>query len=269
MASEAEDVVALVPDRVVEADMGVDADVDREVDEVVLLVSSVPQDASVIPDACTAGTSLPDISNLSLGPMKVGVDGNPLVMATAKSMPSDNPGPGNLVDPKLFHNVLQGINVHASQAEFPLRKAFSMQSNTVYTNHFAIKLDPKMPLYEYEIKDLPENISKKTSRILVQNMIDATVFLKGHQDEFATDNKERIISWVEFPEEALGPIAVLSKEGKEPISLWLQNKGKVDTDRLKQYSEGKVQPNKVYITLYFARQRSLKDTDRTPALPYS
>jgi hypothetical protein len=63
----------------------------------------------------------------------------------------------------------------------------------VYTNHFALRLDPDMPLHKYDIKGLTERTSKRISRILVQETIDALPFLHTNPANFATDYKEKLI----------------------------------------------------------------------------
>ncbi|KAH7385933.1 Piwi domain-containing protein [Pyrenochaeta sp. MPI-SDFR-AT-0127] len=198
-------------------------------------------------DSDAIGPPAPDISRLSLGPyvpIKTAADGSPLEMAKVVPVPTGNPASGNPLDSSLFNKIIGGLHTHASQAEFPLRKTFLNPNTKVFTNHFAIKLNPRLPLYEYEIKGLPEKISKRTSKILVQNFINNTEFLKNHQIQFATDYKERIVSWVQFPKSELMPLAVSSKAGKDPISLWLLEKGTVNTGLLQQFSEGTAHPNK-------------------------
>ena len=166
-------------------------------------------------------------------------------MANQVPAPQDYPVPGNPVDPKSFDKVLERLRVPGLQAEFPLRKAFSNSTTTVLTNHFAIKLNPKLPLYEYEIKGFPDRMGKKTTRILIQEFVDKNEFLKNHKDKFITDYRATIVSWAELPEEALDPVPVASREDRQPIDLSLEKKGKLNTELLQQYAEGKAHPNKV------------------------
>ncbi|CAO2651958.1 Nn.00g002410.m01.CDS01 [Neocucurbitaria sp. VM-36] len=191
--------------------------------------------------------SPPDMSKLSLIPTipaNTAVDGSPLVIATPEAAPRGNHVPGNPVDTKSFDQILQRLHLAEIQAEYPLRRAYRDPNTMVYTNHFAIKLDPKMPLFQYEIKGLPGNMGKKTARALVQAMIESVPFLKDHQDDFATDLYESLVSWVRLPEEILGHVTVSLREDRDPIGLWLQEKGKVNTNLLEQYAVGKAQPDK-------------------------
>ncbi|KAF1849347.1 Piwi-domain-containing protein [Cucurbitaria berberidis CBS 394.84] len=165
-------------------------------------------------------------------------------MANPEPVPKSNPIPGNRIDSQSLDKALSGPRIPGLQAEFPLRKAFYNSNTTVYTNHFAIKLDPNMPLYEYEIKGLPGKLGKKTAKILVREMINKLDFLRNHQDEFATDHCKTLVSWVNLPDTTLAPVSVSSEEGKELVILQLQRKGEVNTALLKQYAEGKAQPNK-------------------------
>lgn len=166
-------------------------------------------------------------------------------MATQVPPPARNPVPGDLVDPKIFKKILENIRSHGTDAPFPLRKMLHATNTSVYTNHFAIKVNPQLPLYQFAIKGFPEEVSNKTKRILVQMMIDATDFLRAHDTEFTTDLRGIVISWVKIPDEALGPVRVSSRENRELIELWLEPRGIVDMDWLQQYAEGKVTINRV------------------------
>lgn len=188
------------------------------------------------------------MSTSSLGPsltQRLAVDGSPLNMANPVPAPARRPVPGNTVDPKIFSKVLEEIRAHGSVAEFPLRKTFHTTSTSVYTNHFAIKVDPKSPLYEYQIIGLPESVGRKTTKVLIQNMINNNKAWKDHENNFTTDYRESIISWVKLPQELLGPVDVSSREGRELISLSLELKGAVDTALLTRYAEGKAPPDGV------------------------
>jgi eukaryotic translation initiation factor 2C len=77
---------------------------------------------------------------------RVAVDGSALQMDQRVSPPESDPMPGNKVDPKVGQNILKAIAPLASDAEFPLRKTLATPNTTVFTNHFEIKLDPKMQL---------------------------------------------------------------------------------------------------------------------------
>ncbi|KAF2851686.1 Piwi-domain-containing protein [Plenodomus tracheiphilus IPT5] len=166
-----------------------------------------------------ASNAPPDISRLSLGPSNIptAVDGSPLQMGPAVPPPARKPIPGNSVDPKVFRKLLEDNVAHAKVAEFPLRKTFHPTKVPVYTNHFALKLDPKLPLYEYDIHGIPNTMGKSKKRALV-----------------------------EFPKEALGPTEVFLREdwqeARDVIMLQLFSNGVVDTNLLTRYSEGKAQP---------------------------
>lgn len=192
----------------------------------------------------------PDLSRLSLGPSNIptAVDGSWLQMAPPVTPPARRPVPGDLVDPKMFSKLLEDIRKYAKTAEFPLRKMFHTTRASVYTNHFALKLDPKLPLYQYEIKGMPTNMGKRKKKALVDALINKTGFLRSHQAEFVTDFRSLIISWVQFPEETLDPTPVHyrdDREDEEAIVLELAYNGVVDTQLPREYSEGKAEPTEV------------------------
>jgi eukaryotic translation initiation factor 2C len=150
-------------------------------------------------------------SGLSLDPSRIlAVDGSPLQMDHPVAESRPNPMPSNMVDAEAFHGILEGRQVTENQSEFPLRAALSIPNTTVYTNHFAMKLDPKTPLYEYNITGLPKGVGRRTARLLVQDAIDSAQFSKIPQDKFATDYKDKLILWVKLPDAVLNPISVRS-----------------------------------------------------------
>ncbi|KAI8943147.1 hypothetical protein NX059_001177 [Plenodomus lindquistii] len=115
-------------------------------------------------------------------------------MAQAVPVPAHKLVPGSLIDPKLFSKLLEDIRKHAKVAEFPLRKTFHATNASVYTNHFALKFDPKLPLYEYEIVGVPRSVGKRKQKLLVSELIDRNEFLRSHQAQFATDFLRTIVS---------------------------------------------------------------------------
>ncbi|KAF1918354.1 ribonuclease H-like domain-containing protein [Ampelomyces quisqualis] len=181
-------------------------------------------------------------STMSLNPAEtLAVDGSPLQMDRPLAPPRPDPRPSNKVDSSVFQTIRESLQGSNSEAEFPLRIALAPSNTSVYTNHFAIKLDPKTPLYEYKISGLPPKIAKRTSRILVLDAIDKTPFLRDNQNKFATDYN-RLISWVKIPD--LGAILVQSVDWKPQIAITLDWVGQVDTELMQKYSEGKVEPTK-------------------------
>jgi eukaryotic translation initiation factor 2C len=83
---------------------------------------------------------------------KLAVDGSPLQMDDSVPMPSaDQPLPGAVVDMNAVAKSLKKRPEY-KEAEFPLRKSLATPNTTVYTNHFAMKIDASKPLYEYSIK---------------------------------------------------------------------------------------------------------------------
>jgi eukaryotic translation initiation factor 2C len=91
---------------------------------------------------------------------------------------SGRPVESNRVNRKAFQAMLKGLQATGLQAEFPLRRALTTPSTTVYTNHFVLELGAGMLVYEYDIKGLPERTSKRISRIVIQEIIDALPFLQ-------------------------------------------------------------------------------------------
>jgi eukaryotic translation initiation factor 2C len=175
------------------------------------------------------------------------VDGSSLSMDREVPIPNRPPMPGNKLDSKAFQTILKGLQAPGFRvAEFPLRKAFATASTTVYTNHFAIELDPSMPLYEYKINGLPEKMGNRSKRILVQTMIDNTPFLTAHRDRFVTNCKETLISWIKLDDEALAPAIVRdATESREGLQIGLTSYGVVNTRLLIEYAEGKIVPTAV------------------------
>jgi hypothetical protein len=99
--------------------------------------------------------------NLSLKD-KVAVDGSSLQMDPPIAIPRPNLMPSNKVDAKAFQELLKNLKNSGIQAEYPLRKVFATSGTSVYTNHFAIKLDSNTPLYEYNIIGLPAKSVQNT-----------------------------------------------------------------------------------------------------------
>lgn len=164
----------------------------------VALVCIPPQYTSIHFKILNLSASIPpteQFSSISLYPPPgtLAVDDSLLQMNCPPLPPQPNPQPSNKVDPSDFQKIIDGLRGSGSEAELPLRTALAKSNTTVCTNHFAIKLDPKMPLYEYKISGLPPKIAKRTSRILVQDAIDKTSFLKDNQNNFVTDYS-RLIS---------------------------------------------------------------------------
>tara|TARA_R110002003_G_scaffold138_10_gene12725 strand:+ start:7131 stop:7817 length:687 start_codon:yes stop_codon:yes gene_type:complete len=176
---------------------------------------------------------------------RVAVDGSALQMDQQVSAPKSDPMPGNKVDPNVGQNILKAIAPLASDAEFPLRKTLATPNTTVFTNHFEIKLDPKMQLYEYNIQGLPARVGKRTCRILVREMINAIPFLRANQDMFATDYEKKLISWIEIAPDNLGPVEVKSSERRSLVGIGLELVGMLNTSLLQEYADGKVAPTKV------------------------
>jgi hypothetical protein len=174
---------------------------------------------------------------------KAAVDGTPLQMDPPVAKPSSNPMPSNKMDAKAFQDVVKDLKASGIQTEFPLREGFATPSTSVYTNHFAIKLDANTPLYEYNIIGLPTRISKRTARILIKETIDKMPFLKDNQDKFTTDYQKKLISWVKIPD--LGRVGVSSTERRLPVDISLEEVGQIDMELLQRYSEGKEQPTQV------------------------
>ncbi|KAH9866107.1 hypothetical protein J1614_008671 [Plenodomus biglobosus] len=136
------------------------------------------------------------MSRLSLDPSNIAtaVDGSPLQMAPAVPLPARKPVPGNLVDPKVFSKLLEDIRTHTKVANFPLRKTFHTTKASVYTNHFAVKLDPKLPLYQYDIEGVPNVMGRRRQKAVVDAFINTNEFLKNHQAKYVTDFRSTLIS---------------------------------------------------------------------------
>jgi hypothetical protein len=194
------------------------------------------------------------LSGLSLHASKnVAVDGSPLQMDNPVAEPRPNPMPSNIIDAEVSLKIPGGRQVSKLQSEFPLRGAFNVPNTMVYTNSFAMKFDPTMPLYEYKIIGLPERVGRRTAKVLVQKVIHSNPFLKNHQDKFATDYKGTLISWIRLPN--LGLMEVQSADWREPVSIRLEYVRPVDIALLQQYAEGKLEPTKV--RPYASRTRNI------------
>lgn len=166
-------------------------------------------------------------------------------MASPVRPPPRKPVSGSLVDPSPFPKLLTDIASHASIAEYPLRKAIHATNCVVYTNHFALKLDPELPLYQYHITGLPSRMGKKTAKVLVKELIQANTFLRAHQRDFVTDYFGTLISWIKIPEEGLRSFAVTSRPDRESVHLELWYKEIVNVHLLRQYADGEAQPTEV------------------------
>jgi hypothetical protein len=75
---------------------------------------------------------------------------------------------------------------------------------------------------------------------MVPRVIDSTLFLKTHQDKFATETP---ISWKSTPD--LGSAEGRSVEWKDPIRIRLGYVRQVGIALLQQCFEGKAQPTQV------------------------
>ncbi|KAH7068121.1 ribonuclease H-like domain-containing protein [Paraphoma chrysanthemicola] len=175
---------------------------------------------------------------------RVAADGSPLQMDQKTAEPAPDPKSGNMVSPQVGQDILRAIAPTAAEAEFPIRTALAKPNTTVFTNHFAMALSPNIQLFEYNIQGLPDRASKRTCRLLIEEMIKAISFLRNNQDKFVTDYEKKLISWVEIEPSNLGPVDVKSAERKSPIPIGLACAGQLDTALLQQYAEGKVVPTK-------------------------
>jgi hypothetical protein len=181
---------------------------------------------------------------------KLAVDGSPLVMDQPVSIPSPNPMPGNKVDPKAFQDIQKGLKASGLQAEFPLRQGLANPTTTVYTNHFTIKLDPEIPLYEYSITGLSSRVGNRTTRKLISEAMDNINCMKNNRDKFVIDYKlMRLVSWVDIDIPSMNGSARTS-EWRDPVVVTFERLGKVNTDLLIQYSAGKLAPTAVCIALF-------------------
>jgi hypothetical protein len=181
-------------------------------------------------------------SGLSLGPVKTAtVDDDTLEMDGPVRKPEPKPMPGNVIDSRTLE--LTHPESAESQAELPLRKALARADRTVYTNHFAVKLNPNVHLFEYKITGLPPKMTGRTARSLVREAINNMPFLQANRGRFATNYKEKLISWIEIEE--VVPVPVRTDERRTAINIGLQWVGMVDTQLLQDYSSGSIIPTQV------------------------
>lgn len=181
---------------------------------------------------------------------KLAVDGSPLVMDQPVPIPRPNPMPGNKVDPKAFQDIQKGLKASGLKAEFPPRQGLANPTTTVYTNHFAIKLDPETPLYEYRITGLPSRVGNRTTKKLIAEAIDDVDCMKNNQDKFVIDYKlMRLVSWIDMDISQMNGSARTS-EWRDPVVVTFERLGKVNTDLLTQYSAGKMAPTAVCTVLF-------------------
>lgn len=186
------------------------------------------------------------------------VDGSPLKMDDKVAPPRPNPMASLQVHPKESKKVLDTVQASSMMdAEFPLREAFTNPNTTVYTNHFIIKIDDTKPLYEYNIIGLLKQASRRTLKKPVQGMIDGATPLVTNRNNFVTDFTSKLVSWTRFPGQLA--IGVRSTEWQTPITIGLQYAGVVDTDLLRRYAEGKVEPTKVGLFLFDRKTHADRD----------
>jgi hypothetical protein len=77
---------------------------------------------------------------------KFAVDGSTLQMDCPRPVPRAHPMEGNHVDPKAFQTILQDLQAVGLEAELLLCKALATLNTSVYTNYFALNVDPKLSL---------------------------------------------------------------------------------------------------------------------------
>lgn len=122
-----------------------------------------------------------------------------LTMADKVNEPKPEPMATNRIDRKDSKEMANLLHTHGVNIpSFPFRQATATPSTTVYTNHFQMKIDPAMKLYEYNITGLPARMSQQTQRLLVTELIDAQPFLKLNRSQIITDYNEKLISFVEI-----------------------------------------------------------------------
>jgi eukaryotic translation initiation factor 2C len=166
------------------------------------------------------------------------VDGVPLRMDAKVSMPKPQPQQSQKYVDDVLARGLQDV-------EFPLRHAVAETNTTVFTNHFAIKMDPEVPLYEYAITGLPERMNPIFRKTLVLEMIDTLPFLRANPDKFATDYR-KVISWVKIDSENLGPVKISeATEYRDELRIGLESRGVVNTQLLTDFAEGNSSPTSV------------------------
>lgn len=185
---------------------------------------------------------MPDVGRLMVGSSSR----IPLAMEPAVEFPDGMRPMASSVNSDQFDSFL---TVEDSTAEFPLRRSFgspgrSGDSISVCTNNFALTIEEGETLYEYRIEGIPDNLGKNATCALVKNMIEANDYLRLHRDKFATDYRERIISWVDLTPEALSSVLVSSRENSGNFSLNLATPKPVNTEALKQFTGGKGKSNK-------------------------
>ncbi|OAL44588.1 Piwi-domain-containing protein [Pyrenochaeta sp. DS3sAY3a] len=185
------------------------------------------------------GTTLPDVGRLRMSPSSR----VPLAMEPAVDAPTKmGPRPSN----NIGNEFGSFLTKKASTEVFPMRRSFgnSGVNMSVCTNNFTVTINTAKQLDEYRILGIPENFGKNATRALVENMIQANSCLRLHEGDFATDYRERIISWVDLTSEALKPVLVSSKENGEEFSLELAPPKLVKTKALEQFTGGTGESNK-------------------------
>jgi eukaryotic translation initiation factor 2C len=158
------------------------------------------------------------LSGLSLSVKTVEVDEGPLTMAPPVPPPQPRAMPSNKIDSKTFK-----IGHHpdaAAQAEFPLRKSFARPDRTVYTNHFVVKLKPKVRLYEYDITGVPQKMNRRVIKSLVREAINSMPILQANRGKFVTDYKTKLVSWIDIGK--VDPVSVRTDERKTAVDIGLQ-----------------------------------------------
>lgn len=177
-------------------------------------------------------------------PNALAVDGSPLQMDRPVTVPTQRPMNSNKVDPKAAENTLTIIQ-SVKDAEFPICKAVATTSSTVFTKHFVIKFDRETSLYEYSIKGIPDQVSKRTARILFEGMLDAISGLMSKKDKFATDYQNTLVSWEDLGSGNAGPIDIRSSDYDSFLSMRFEKVGTIDIGLLERYVVGKEVPDEV------------------------
>lgn len=163
-------------------------------------------------------------------------------------------GPLSVPKPLPKEEVMKNARKFEDEAEFPLRQSFAATNLHVRTNHFSIALDPKIPMYEYEIKGL-EDIGKKATRICIERLIAQSNFLSSNRARWVTDYRHSIVSWIKLPDQEL-KMKTISRCDNQLIDLHMEPVSRkhepvppvhepVDTTLLERYVKGEVEPTKV------------------------
>ncbi|RDI83459.1 hypothetical protein Vi05172_g6615 [Venturia inaequalis] len=147
-----------------------------------------------------------------------------------------------------------------------LRPDFSPQEppQWVLTNHLAMGLPSNNPsIFQFNISGIPEGVTRKKKKALIETMINCTPWLKASRTNFVHDNDKTIYSWVNLLSAAPRE-KVNGDRGKKLYTITIENVPSARTGE--DAVTGKKGANE-FITMYLRVQLRLTDSAGIDLLP--